>query len=515
MIRPNNYGALSADWAHFDVWLGLTADLLPVLELNAKISSLSSMKALGKTPSIYNAQGLVVGIRNWTQRVTTSEEIAEWEKEPDYGICIQTRRLRAIDIDVDDPERAQEITASLEKNMGVKTWRRWRENSGKCLLAFMCPVLLQACLQGEGRWSGRVSGDRPAVRRRGDAPLGCPVSVGLGVTAMPPLPERFLEISGEQWEAAHDGLFAVFGVPGTDHRASGRKGALGDEDLDMDDPVADYLAEHGDVIGAEHGKVFVTCPFKHEHSDPDADNPTEAAWLVAGTNGYARGHFQCFHASCRGRTDADFLNAVGFRAATAEDFEDLTTEPAVGSRRRFHLHTFAELKAQPPPKWFIKGVLPKAGLGVLYGETGGGKTFFTMDAVAHIAAGRPWRGHKVKQASVAYVCAEGAGGFRNRMMALEKAFGDGLPLRVIIDVPNFPKDDDDKELAAEINSSGGAELIVIDTLAQTTPGANENSSEDMGAALARCHRLAAKTGATVLLVHHAGVLWPLKCIVAW
>jgi len=143
MSRPNNYGALASDWVHFDWGLDLTADLLPVVSNpNAKISPLSSLKALGKTPSLYNARGLVVGIPNWTKRITTSEEIAEWEKEPDYGICIQTRRLRAIDIDVEDRDLAMEIVRSFENKVGAKLPRRWRENSGKCLLAFMCPGTL-------------------------------------------------------------------------------------------------------------------------------------------------------------------------------------------------------------------------------------------------------------------------------------------------------------------------------------------------------------------------------------
>jgi len=47
-------------------------------------------------------------------------------------------------------------------------------------------------------------------------------------------------------------------------------------------------------------------------------------------------------------------------------------------------------------------------------------------------------------------------------------------------------------------------LIVIDTLAQTTAGANENSGEDMGKVLAHCRRLHRATGATILLIHHAG-----------
>jgi hypothetical protein len=51
---------------------------------------------------------------------------------------------------------------------------------------------------------------------------------------------------------------------------------------------------------------------------------------------------------------------------------------------------------------------------------------------------------------------------------------------------------------------GRADLIVIDTLAQVTPGANENASEDLGKALDQCAGIHRATGATVLLVHHSG-----------
>lgn len=140
---------------------------------------------------------------------------------------------------------------------------------------------------------------------------------------MPPLPDGFHEISAEQWEAAPDGPFAEFGIPRTYHRGSPPRDGPDSVDLDVDDPVADYLVEHCEVFRVEKGKVFLPCPWKDEHSDPDAENETEAAWLVAGTKGYPRGHFRCFHASCLGRTRAEFLNAVGFKPVRPEEFDDL------------------------------------------------------------------------------------------------------------------------------------------------------------------------------------------------
>lgn len=104
-----------------------------------------------------------------------------------------------------------------------------------------------------------------------------------------------------------------------------------------------------------------------------------------------------------------------------------------------------------------------------------------------------------------YVAAEGAGGFRKRIKAYQHAHGADLrgALSVLPSVISLLTDDD-KALAQAILDDGGAAVVVIDTLAQVTPGGNEKSGEDMGQAIARCKRLHAATGALVVLVHHVG-----------
>jgi len=47
-------------------------------------------------------------------------------------------------------------------------------------------------------------------------------------------------------------------------------------------------------------------------------------------------------------------------------------------------------------------------------------------------------------------------------------------------------------------------LIIGDTLARMSAGANENSGEDMGPVMARFDRLSQATGAAVLIIHHSG-----------
>lgn len=191
-----------------------------------------------------------------------------------------------------------------------------------------------------------------------------------------------------------------------------------------------------------------------------------------------------------------------------EDISDLLglDKPADEKRPKFEVIPAAEFAAGAPPSWIVKGVLPMAEIAVIYGESASGKSFFALDLVAAVARGIEWRGCRVRQGAVVYVAAEGAGGFRKRLAAYAQAHGidlAALPLGVVASAPNLLTDDD-KALAAAIELAGGASVVVVDTLAQSTPGANENAGEDMGKVLARCKRLHAATGALVVLIHHSG-----------
>ena len=202
------------------------------------------------------------------------------------------------------------------------------------------------------------------------------------------------------------------------------------------------------------------------------------------------------------------------RVATVDDFDDVS-EPAAPSATpastakplRFAFETAEAFSHGQPLTWLIKRVLPKAEVGVLYGASGAGKSFLVTDLALAVATGTEWRGRRVMQGTVAYICAEGAGGFRLRLRALSEHTGvplAGLPLHVLGEAPNLLEKQDVKDLVAALRTLPGLALIVVDTLAQTTPGANENSGEDMGRALGHCKTLHRATGAMVLLVAHSG-----------
>lgn len=165
---------------------------------------------------------------------------------------------------------------------------------------------------------------------------------------------------------------------------------------------------------------------------------------------------------------------------------------------------------RPPIQWVVKGVLPRAPLGMVYGPSGSGKTFWVTDLLWHVARGKWWRGRRTKQARCAIVVAEGAGGYRNRIVA-SLMTEDGVTgydppkdLLFTTDVPNMFEGGDPKLLAAQIQAAGGVDIICIDTMAATTPGANENDAKDANLIVQRCMWLHRATGAMVLLIHHTG-----------
>ena len=163
---------------------------------------------------------------------------------------------------------------------------------------------------------------------------------------------------------------------------------------------------------------------------------------------------------------------------------------------------------RPPVEWFIKGVVPKADLGIIFGASGSGKTFVALDMALAMARGVAWRGNRVgRKVRVAYIAAEGGGGLGNRIKANCKH--NGLDLRdvdlsIMYATPNFMDKEDISEVLRAMNDAGPFDIVFVDTFAQVTPGANENSGEDMGHALANVRALRLASGAMVVLVHHAG-----------
>lgn len=197
---------------------------------------------------------------------------------------------------------------------------------------------------------------------------------------------------------------------------------------------------------------------------------------------------------------------TGLEVAQASEFEVLPMPKGGKFNIRSQSEFTSSFKKIP---WLIKNFLPKATLGVIYGESGSGKSFLAYDLCAAISRGLDtWCGKRVNQGRVLIVVAEGAQGFRQRIDAYchqQNVKPEDFQVDYISDfIPNLTIPAHVTDLIKEINDREPYDLIVMDTFAQVMPGADENSGKDVGAALAQCKRINAKTGAMVLLVHHSG-----------
>jgi hypothetical protein len=178
------------------------------------------------------------------------------------------------------------------------------------------------------------------------------------------------------------------------------------------------------------------------------------------------------------------------------------------SAHRFKMLTAAQLAQAEPIKWMVRGLLPQLGLAALYGPSGSGKSFLTLDLGASVASGVcEWYGMRITQRPVTYCVLEGEGGMGKRIAAWEKHKAQKMPdaLKFITQQFDITSASDVEELARAIRDAGGADgLIVLDTLNRAAPGTDENSSKDMGVIIANAKALQQLTGGMVLLVHHTG-----------
>jgi hypothetical protein len=133
-------GATPAEWGHLDWVLGLGKNLLPCVPAapDVKVLEGSSLKGkVGKIPSQFNREGEAHGIKNWQKREILGNEITLWANDGRYNVCVRCGVISGIhcfDIDIDDPIKAEEVAALIEKLLGMKLPRRTRPNSGKMLL---------------------------------------------------------------------------------------------------------------------------------------------------------------------------------------------------------------------------------------------------------------------------------------------------------------------------------------------------------------------------------------------
>jgi hypothetical protein len=172
---------------------------------------------------------------------------------------------------------------------------------------------------------------------------------------------------------------------------------------------------------------------------------------------------------------------------------------------RFRIYNAQEIKDREPPPQLIRGVMIDRSHAALFGNPGSFKSFIALDMASRIASGGLWCGYPVEQGATLYTTGEGQASFGNRVKAWEIAREETNHTWVLPEAVQYPKlaEVDDLLKAIDYYLTEQPRLIVIDTLARSSIGLDENSAEDMSNFIAGVDRVIREFGCSVLTVHHA------------
>lgn len=162
--------------------------------------------------------------------------------------------------------------------------------------------------------------------------------------------------------------------------------------------------------------------------------------------------------------------------------------------------------------WLVQDMIELGGSCALAGYSQSGKSFLVLKLTFAIVMGEQFFGRDVEPGMVVYQLGEGDSGFEKRIEGFMKDRGlesiEDLPLVIMPKKINlFSSDDDANNLIEEIKAWSDyhqqpCRMVVIDTFNKATRGMNEISGQDLGKVIDRVERIAAETGATVMVIDH-------------
>ncbi len=159
-------------------------------------------------------------------------------------------------------------------------------------------------------------------------------------------------------------------------------------------------------------------------------------------------------------------------------------------------------EADAQREYIIKGVLARGDIAAIIGKPGVGKSIIAPYIGRCIAAGGDLFGTRTRQGGVLYVAAEDPQGMKARSKALKKQYGAAPGFKVVSGIADLgdQKGRDFKTLMGAVRERHPV-LIIVDTVHQSFPGLEENTSDGMGKVIAAGRALAAH-GAAVIFIHH-------------
>lgn len=175
------------------------------------------------------------------------------------------------------------------------------------------------------------------------------------------------------------------------------------------------------------------------------------------------------------------------------------------------LHVNSLIKTPKPTKWIIKAYLEAESLSMLFGESGGMKSFVGIDIGLSVASGLDWHGSQVRESGpVFYIAGEGFAGISRRLKAWTQVHNIN-PEEIPFFVSNQPAQLLNESSAHEVmltidglqKEHGKPTLVIVDTLNRNFGDGDENSTEDMTAFINSIGKIKMRFGCAILIVHHS------------
>ena len=163
------------------------------------------------------------------------------------------------------------------------------------------------------------------------------------------------------------------------------------------------------------------------------------------------------------------------------------------------------------PDELIQDMIVRKSQSMLYGDSNSGKTFYALSMAHAICEGVEFMGKQVEQGAVIYLATESPSSVISRVQAIKDFHKCKMANLFIVQVPVnfFTSDKHATEVIAlvkqiEADTGSKVNLIIGDTLARMTAGANENSGEDMVPILQRLDEVVYEADTAFLTIHHSG-----------
>lgn len=169
-----------------------------------------------------------------------------------------------------------------------------------------------------------------------------------------------------------------------------------------------------------------------------------------------------------------------------------TSRAGESDYRTWYIIPASDLKNLPPIEWIVEGEIPARGITVLFGPSGSGKSFIALDYALRVAQTDP----------VLYMVGEGEYGYQQRVAAWTKHHNltEGK-LYMVIGAVQFLEDNDFTAFQDAV-SAIRPRLVIVDTLARSMIGSDENSTRDMGMFMQACEDIKRRQDTAIMLVHH-------------